>query len=85
MRDQNKICKFINCSTTRIPQFVGCQTICGLRDAGTQKSTNLIQLAPQPAILHFVGCGVREDTNQTKIIGSSQPTFRTLRDAELIE
>ena len=54
---------------------------CGLRDAGTQKSTNLIQLSPQPAILYFAGCGVREDTNQTKIIGTPQPTFHTLRDA----
>ena len=53
---------------------------CGLRDAGTQNSTNLIQLDLQPAIPHFAGCGVRVDTNQTKIIGTLQPAFHTLRD-----
>ena len=54
---------------------------CGLRDAGTQNSTNLIQLALQPTIIHFAGCGVWGDTNQTKIIGTPQPAFHTLRDA----
>ena len=49
--------------------------------AGTQNSTNLIQLAPQPAIPHFVGCGVWVDTNQMKIIGTPQPAFRTLWDS----
>ena len=49
--------------------------------AGTQNSTNLIQLAPQPAIPHFARCGVRADTNQMKIIGIPQPAFRTLQDA----
>ena len=53
---------------------------CGLRDAGTKNSTNLIQVALQPTISHFTGCGVWADTNQTKIIGTPQLAFHTLRD-----
>ena len=70
MHDQKKICEFINCSAT-----------CGLQDAGTKNSTNLIQVGPQPTIPHSAGCGVPTNTNQTKTIGTSQPAFRTLRDA----
>ena len=56
----------VNCTIVMIASFHVCSydgrvfsALSGSQDVGTQKSTNLIQLAPQPAIPHFqdVRCG----------------------------